>query len=116
MKPDEIKRIKKISKRQEELVAEELGASTQANSGATKHGGADVRDLGVLRIECKFTEKKSYSLKLSELEKVRLQAIKGGLEEPVMQINFRDIRTGSDKRFAVIPWSTYLLYREQSIA
>lgn len=80
--------IKKTSLRQERQTAIEIGGRTQANSGAVRMGGgADVRGSG-LRIECKFTEKETYTLKFKELEKLRKQAIKT-LETPIFQFAFK---------------------------
>lgn len=58
--------------------------------------------MGKTRVECKYTEKDSYTLKLSELEKLRKQAIKH-LEYPVFQFAFKEI-SGRFTQFAVIPW------------
>lgn len=81
--------IKKASLRQEKQTADDIGGRTQANSGATRlGGGADVRLPGQMRIECKFTEKDFYVLKLKELEKLRKQANQN-LEVPVFQFAFK---------------------------
>jgi hypothetical protein len=83
------RRQKRISKRQEEKTAAELGGRTQANSGATPMGGGgDVRVRGQYRVECKFTEGSSYVLKLSELDKLKKQA-NSVAEIPVFQFEFR---------------------------
>jgi hypothetical protein len=66
-------------------------------------GGADVRLPGTMRVECKFTEKDRYTLKLSELEKLRKQAIKT-LEYPVFQFAFK-FRNTMDK-YAVTKYQT----------
>ena len=95
--------IKKTSLRQERQTAADVGGRTQANSGAVRMGGgADVRAPGTLRIECKFTEKDRYVLKLVELEKLRKQAIKT-LEFPVFQFaySFHNSLT----KYAVTPWN-----------
>lgn len=74
-----------------------------AASGATRMGGgADVRVLGTTRLECKVTEKSSYTIKLAELMKVFKQAIRA-LEQPVLQFAFRHT-TGRMKKYAVISW------------
>lgn len=91
--------IKKASLRQERQTAEDIGGRTQANSGATRMGGgADVRGSG-MRVECKFTEKDQYTLKFSELEKLRKQATKT-LEFPVFQFAFKFRNTM--EKYAVI--------------
>jgi hypothetical protein len=89
---------KRISRKQEKKAAEDLGGRTQAASGAARFGGGDVRAPGY-RIECKYTEKPYYILKLSELEKLQKQAY-GSLEQPVMQLAFVD-RLGRRKEFAI---------------
>jgi hypothetical protein len=97
------KRGKRISLRQEKQTAADLGGRTMAASGATRlGGGADVRVMGKTRIECKFTEKDRYYLKLSELDKLRRQANKS-LEYPVFQFAFH-YPNGTMSKYAVIPW------------
>lgn len=86
---NEIRKRKKYSQRQEKRAADDLGAKVEANSGATKFGGADGRLVGKIRIECKFTEQSTYSLQLEDLDKLRKQAIIGGLEDPVFQLEFK---------------------------
>jgi hypothetical protein len=99
------RRQKRISKRQENQAAADLGGRTQANSGATRMGGgADVRVPGHTRLECKYTEKSFYVLKWADLEKLRVQAIQV-IEEPVFQIAFQD-RLGRFDRYAIITLHT----------
>lgn len=101
------KRGKRISLKQERQTAIDLGGKTMAASGATRlGGGADVRVMGKTRIECKFTEKSVYVLKLSELDKLRRQANKS-LEYPVFQFAFRH-PNGTMSKYAVIPWDIEL--------
>lgn len=96
-------RGKRISVQQEKRAAVELGGKTTAASGAAKFsGGADVRVMGKIRLECKFTEKSDYTLRYVELQKVRKQAMKA-LEQPVLQFAFR-YPNGRLKAYAVIPW------------
>ncbi len=98
------RRGKRISAQQEKRAAAELGGRTTAGSGAAKFsGGGDVRVMGKTRVECKYTENETYTLKWEELEKLRKQAIKH-LEFPVFQFAFREI-SGRFTRYAVIPWS-----------
>jgi hypothetical protein len=79
-------RQKEVSRKQEARVAKEMGGRVEAASGATKHAGGDVRAPGY-RIECKYTEKDKYALKLADLQKLRTIAFKH-LEQPVMQVQF----------------------------
>lgn len=93
------RRQKKISLKQENSVAEAMGGRTQAASGGTRlGGGADVRAPG-FRIECKYTEKDTYSLKRADLQKLKLQAART-LEQPVMQLAFVD-NLGRRTEFAI---------------
>jgi len=104
------RRQKKISKKQENAVAKELGGKTQAASGAVKlGGGADVRVrhysadglmTNSFRIECKYTEKSAYSLKKADLRKLVIQASRT-FEQPVMQVAFVDT-LGRRDEFAII--------------
>lgn len=83
------RRVRKRSQLQEKRAANDIGGRTVAGSGAAKFsGGADVRKQGEVRVECKFTEKDHYDLKHADLVKIKGQALKGGLELPVMQIEF----------------------------
>ena len=83
------RRQKRISRVQEAKTAADLGGRTMANSGATRMGGGgDVRVIGKYRVECKYTEKATYNLKLVELEKLRKQANKVA-EQPVFQFAYR---------------------------
>lgn len=97
------RRQKRMSQMQEKRTAADLGGRTQAASGATRlGGGGDVRGSNK-RIECKYTERGSYSLKYDELKKVREQAIKL-LETPVLQFAF--LRAGKMDLYAVVQWDT----------
>jgi hypothetical protein len=78
-----------MSQRQEEKVAEDIGGRTVAGSGAGRtSGGGDVRKRAELRVECKVTEKDYYVLQYVDLDKIRRQAIQGGLEYPVLHLRF----------------------------
>ena len=97
------KRIRKISQRQEKKAAEDVGGRVQAGSGNVKlGGGGDVRDPGKIRVECKYTEFDSYSLKYETMHKIKKHALEGGLEAPVLQLAFS--KFGRMKRYAVVPW------------
>jgi hypothetical protein len=76
------------SKLQEDRIAVEIGGRAQVGSGSAWNAKSDVRKMGDLRVEAKFTAGLSYKLKLDDLLKIRDEAIKGGLETPVMQIEF----------------------------
>jgi len=96
-------RQKRISQVQEKRAAEDIGGRVQAGSGNVKlGGGGDVRKRGEFRVECKYTEKTYFILKLQELVKVQTQALQGGLELPVFQISFVSPRTGAHDQYAVV--------------
>jgi hypothetical protein len=59
----------------------------------------DVRKRGEARIECKFTRAKSFSLKLSELQKIETEA--EGDETPAFYVEFQGQQP--HKRYVVIP-------------
>lgn len=64
-----------------------------------------------MRVECKTTSSKSYSLKVSEIQKIQEEAIMGGLEDWAMQIEFQG-PVGTHKQVAVIDWHSYLEMRK----
>ena len=94
---------KKRSQEQELELAEELGAQMQKASGAMAGSKGDVRKKGVIRIEAKYTEWSSYSLKLEDLHKISSEC--RGREKPIFVIDFveRTTRRLTD-RFAVVPF------------
>jgi Holliday junction resolvase len=87
-------KTRKRSQRQEKGVAGLLLGRTVPASGAVRHGGYDVRKQGELTIECKYTSKKSYTLKLEDLQKVKAAALRNGAEKPLMTIRFVDVMHG----------------------
>lgn len=97
---DKQKKIRKISNKQEKVATEELGMKMMPASGATTFGGGDGRLAGQLRLECKFTESDTYILHLSDLVKLRNQAIKGGLEYPIFQLEFKK---ANKAKYAIVP-------------
>lgn len=99
------------SQQQERSVAEDLNGRVQKASGATDFAKGDVRVVGEERVECKTTSAKSFSLKLSELEKIQGEALRGGAEAWSMQVEFQG-QLGKHRKFAVIDWETYLQLRE----
>ena len=105
------RRVKRISKQQENRAASDLGGRVQAASGATRlGGGADVRVQGKIRVECKVTEKNSYIVKREELLKLSRQAMKT-LEIPVFQFAFRS-NLGRLDKYAIISPSDKIDNRE----
>ncbi len=95
---------------QERRAAVDMGGRVQPGSGAPDFYKGDVRAPGDIRVECKTTGSKSYVLKLSELEKIRGEALMGGEESFAMQIEFQGQFRG--KKFAVIDWDEFVNLRE----
>lgn len=101
-----------MSQRQEARVAQDLGGRVQAASGAMDHAKGDVRVSGNLRVECKTTSTKGYSLKLAEIQKIQGEALMGGMEDWAMQVEFQG-QFGQHKKVAVIGWESYLELRAE---
>lgn len=99
-------RAQRRSKLQEDRIAEDLGGKRQSGSGTSWRETNDVRKIGQLRVEAKYTEKSVYVLKVQDLLKLRDDAIKGGLETPVMQVEFVHGSAGSYK-LAVIDFKLF---------
>jgi hypothetical protein len=84
----------------------------QAGSGAPDFSKGDVRvkesssKIG-LRVECKTTSHKSYSLSIDTFRKIQSEAFAGGMEIPVMQIEYQG-QQGMSKKLAVVEWATFL--------
>jgi hypothetical protein len=103
------KHIRKTSQDQEQRVARDIGGRTMAASGACHTGGGgDARASGKTRVECKFTQQHHYVLKQDTLNKIELQAIRGGLETPVLQLEFRCGHI-APSTFAILRWGDYNL-------
>lgn len=64
----------KQSQKHEKRLAKELGGQVNAASGAMWNRKGDVR-TGKVLLEHKYTGKKSFTLKASELEKIVMEAI-----------------------------------------
>jgi hypothetical protein len=98
-------REQKASSKQERRVAEELGGRTQKGSGSQWFAKGDVRVPGHIRIECKTTSQRFYSLKLKDLQKIRKEALSGMDEDWALQVQFQGA-FGMNRKFAVIDWNT----------
>jgi hypothetical protein len=101
--PDIGKYIKKASLRQEKTAEKRYGAKRQPASGAMSSAKGDLRDAGRLRLECKTTQNKSFTLKVEELEKIGHEASRG--EIPVFEIEF--CNTSHKQRYVVLPYWAY---------
>lgn len=88
---------------QEKKAEQRYGARRQPASGAMPHAKADLRDPGRVRVECKFTRAKSFTLKLEDL--LKLEREKAGDEHPVFEIEFQCEKPF--KRYVVIPQWLY---------
>lgn len=98
------------SQLQERRAAADLGGKPQPGSGSSAFYKGDVRSVGKVLVECKTTSKKSYTLSLSDIEKIKAEALMSGEESWAFQIEFQGM--SSNKRFAVIDWQEYLDFRK----
>lgn len=96
----------KRSRLQEKRAARDIGGLRQKGSGSSPFAKGDFRSVGNIRGECKFTRKTTYILKEDELKKIQLEALKGGFEDWVMQIEFvGDV--GHSTKFAVLDYKMF---------
>lgn len=98
---------KKRSRLQEGRIANDLGGDVQKASGATDFAKGDVRVQGELGVEAKHTSAKSFTLKLSDIQKIRSEALTRG-EDWAMQVEFVG-QAGKSQKVAVIDWNTYIM-------
>jgi len=89
----------KRSRKQEKKLAQDMGGRVQPASGAGSAKG-DVQVTGTARAECKLTRKKSYSLKLAEMEKIEKEAFYD--EIPFLQLEFQGVHP--HKKYVVMPY------------
>jgi len=96
----------KRSRLQEKRAARDIGGLQQKGSGSSPFAKGDFRKMGDVRGECKFTRKTTYILKEDDLKKIQLEALKGGFEDWVMQVEFvGDV--GQSKKFAVLDYKMF---------
>ena len=94
---------KKRSREQELEIAEELGAKMQKGSGSISGSKGDVRKKGEVRVEAKYTEAASYSLRLEDLHKILSEC--HGTERPVFVVDFVEKTTKRlTDRYAIVPF------------
>jgi len=86
---------------QEKRVAKDLGARPTIASGQTPVDKGDVRSDRV-RVECKYTDKKSYSLKAEDLRKIANAA--QGEQIPLLYVEFRE----QGKSYYIVPEGWFL--------
>lgn len=100
----------KRSIKQEKRVAEREGGRRQPASGALPGFEGDVRVSRRYRGECKLTRKRSYTLKLDDLEKLERQAYRDEL--PVLDLEFQD--SSMPKRYVIMPEWVFDALMEES--
>ena len=79
------KSTRRQADKQERRVSKDLGARQTIASGQTPIDKGDVRSERV-RVECKYTDKKSYSLKAEDLKKIANAA--SGEQIPLFYVEF----------------------------
>jgi hypothetical protein len=82
---DSSKRKKKKSNKQEMTLAQRVGGKTQAGSGNQWHSRGDVQDKEYL-IECKYTQKKSFSISVKLWQEITDKAFTMGGKTPAVEI------------------------------
>lgn len=91
--------------KQEKITAEKYGGYLTPKSGAgIKKGDVDVKNI--LRIECKTTQKKSFSITLEMLKKIENATIANS-QTPAIIVEFLDANGKPIYEVAVVP--TYVL-------
>lgn len=84
-----------------------MGGTVQKGSGSSEFAKGDFRSVGNIRGECKLTKKEFYTLKEEELQKIKLEALKGGFEDWVMQVEYVGAG-GQSKKFAVLDYRMFM--------
>jgi hypothetical protein len=95
------------SKLQEKRAARDVGGNAQKGSGSSGFAKGDFRNVGNVRGECKHTSKSTYILKEEDLKKIQMEALKGGFEDWVMQVEFLGA-VGRSKKFAVVDCKMFM--------
>lgn len=86
---------------QEREAADRLGGRTTPASGSLREKG-DVRVSGILRLECKATAKKSFSVTRDMVRKITEAGELSG-EIPAVEIEFLPVSGQFHGRVAVVP-------------
>jgi hypothetical protein len=95
------RKIKKLATQKELEIMNGIGGNRQPASGACAGHKSDGRLYGRVRMESKFTTKKSFVIKRKELDKIRGECQE--FEKPVFIIDFTDAAGKTEDRWAVIP-------------
>lgn len=93
------------ARKQEKTLAKRLGGRTTPASGSKDEKG-DVRVAGVVRVECKNTQAKSFSITQDMLDKIEAAALGAG-EVPAIQVDFISGQGKLQRSVVVMP--TYAL-------
>lgn len=94
------------SPQQERQRARELGGKPTKASGAVAGHRGDVRVQGVLRLELKTTQRKSFSVTPELIQKIENAALPSG-EIPALEVEFLDDKGKPTMSVCVVP--TYIL-------
>jgi len=97
---------RKQADKQEKRVAKDLDAKQTIASGQTPIDKGDVRSESV-RVECKYTDKKSFSLKAEDLKKIANAAT--GNQIPLFYVEFREF----GQAYYVVPEGWFLQLLEE---
>lgn len=81
-------------------MAKDLGGKRQPGSGSKWNAKGDVR-TDVSLVECKTTDKMSYSLKTEVLDKIQLEAMQQG------KYAILALELGNGRRYAVVDWDMF---------
>ena len=106
-----VKRIRSASVMQEKKIAKQIGGRRQPGSGSGPWNKGDVVKRGEFRVEAKFTQKKQYTLKLLDLQKVRGQCEVDEnlrMEVPVMHLMFTDENLTPKEQWVILPYEYWL--------
>lgn len=83
-----------------------IGGRVQPNSGSRPGYKSDGRLYDQVRMEAKYTTKKTFPLERADLNKVRGEC--QGHEKPVLVVDFKDKLTGkTEDRWAVIEYKEW---------
>jgi len=104
--------IQKRSRKQERATAKDLKGRTTPATGARWHSKGDVRSDKFL-VECKITEKRSYSLPLKVWEKILNEARRDGFRTPAMCIEVHG-NLGDPIVLAVLDRDTYEMWDDHN--
>ena len=101
-----VKGMRRRSMKQELSLATDTGGVQQRGSGASKFYKGDVRKKGIFRAECKYTKAASFTLKRSELDKIRSECTYP--EVPVFDIIFTDRNGRAMDRWVAVPYEEWV--------